>query len=405
MKVGLFLTGLAALVLGATTVSATITFDGSPGTAAPPSTLGGYSMTSFGDDTRSIPATVSSAPGPNGDVSFSPSLTHYEVGSGWATWSHGYTGDVYMGGTSVTMTMPSNTLAFYFYSEPNVFATFSITATADDGTTSGPISVQGHGGAKYFGFYATGGDKIASISVSIPSTALGFAVGDFGIYQCTAPTISVSLSPTLLWPPNHQYADVAATVVTTGSCTPLTVILRQVTSNEPDNGDDDGNTVDDISGASIGTADYSLQLRAERSSSGTGRIYTVTYKVTDALGNEAFASATVSVPISGAGLKPVLSMNEWDGTILSQNQPNPVTTTTAIPFRIPQSGEVDIAIHNIAGSVVRTLHLGELDAGAHSATWDGLDESGQRVPAGQYIYRLVGVECGCATSKSMNVVH
>ena len=48
-------------------------------------------------------------------------------------------------------------------------------------------------------------------------------------------------------------------------------------------------------GADFGTEDYHFSVRAERSGSGNGRIYTVTYAVMDGSGNESTASATVSV--------------------------------------------------------------------------------------------------------------
>jgi hypothetical protein len=44
--------------------------------------------------------------------------------------------------------------------------------------------------------------------------------------------------------------------------------------------------------------DFHFQLRAERSGTGTGRIYTITYMVTDACGNSATAEVTVNVPLS-----------------------------------------------------------------------------------------------------------
>ena len=60
----------------------------------------------------------------------------------------------------------------------------------------------------------------------------------------------------------------------------------------------DGDTPNDIQGAALGTDDRSFQLRAERSAKGTGRIYTVTYRATDASGNGKTASATVTVPLN-----------------------------------------------------------------------------------------------------------
>ena len=116
-----------------------------------------------------------------------------------------------------------------------------------------------------------------------------------------APTFDeVSVSPDTLWPANHKYVDVTATVVVSDNFDPNpTVTLVSVTSNEPDNGDDDGDTVDDI----VIVDDFHFQLRAERSGIGTGRIYTITYRVTDACGNTAEASVTVTVPLSQKKIK------------------------------------------------------------------------------------------------------
>ena len=109
----------------------------------------------------------------------------------------------------------------------------------------------------------------------------------------TAPTLEVSLSPDKIWPPNHKYVRVTATVTTTDNLDPNPVIrLVSVTSNEPDDGEDDGDTVDDI----VIIDDLTFDLRAERSGSGSGRIYTITYEVTDACGNTTMQSATVIVP-------------------------------------------------------------------------------------------------------------
>jgi hypothetical protein len=111
-----------------------------------------------------------------------------------------------------------------------------------------------------------------------------------------APTLEVTVTPDLLWPANHKYVEVQATVVASDNFDPNpTVTFVSVTSNEPDDADnDDGNTVDDI----VIVDDYNFLLRAERSGLGTGRIYTITYMVTDACGNETIQSAVVTVPLS-----------------------------------------------------------------------------------------------------------
>jgi len=126
------------------------------------------------------------------------------------------------------------------------------------------------------------------------SVHLGLATVD-----TTAPEISVTVSPDMLWPPNHKMVDIVATVTVSDICDAApTVVLTSVTNNEPDDakGNGDGNTVNDIQGAEIGTEDYEFQLRAERAGKGDGRVYTITYTVTDASGNSASASATVVVP-------------------------------------------------------------------------------------------------------------
>jgi predicted extracellular nuclease len=107
----------------------------------------------------------------------------------------------------------------------------------------------------------------------------------------TPPTVSVS--PDTLWPASHKYVTVEVTVSDNADPTP-TATLLSVTSNEPDNGDDDGDTVNDI----VTVDDFTFKLRAERSGIGTGRVYTITYQVTDACGNSTVASATVTVPLS-----------------------------------------------------------------------------------------------------------
>lgn len=165
-----------------------IHFDGSPGTAEPPATLGGYTMTAFANDTRALGIAVTTVPGPTGNLTFSKPLTHSKIDDGWATWSHNYAGDTYdtsyLEGEDedfVTITLPGNTVAFYFYVEPASYGEFTVTATAQDGTTSGPVSVEGDAGATYFGFYGTDGAMIESVTITVDEGAYGFAVGEFGI--------------------------------------------------------------------------------------------------------------------------------------------------------------------------------------------------------------------------------
>ena len=68
-----------------------------------------------------------------------------------------------------------------------------------------------------------------------------------------------------------------------------------MSSDEPENGIGDGNTLDDIV---IGSDCRSTQLRVERSADGNGRVYTITLHVQDLAGNRSEATVKVLVPTS-----------------------------------------------------------------------------------------------------------
>ena len=113
-----------------------------------------------------------------------------------------------------------------------------------------------------------------------------------------APTLSVSVTPDSIWPVNHKYINVTATVKAADNFDPSpTITLISVTSNEPDNGTGDGDTPNDI----VIVDNYHFKLRAERAGGGAGRIYTITYRATDACGNSATRAVTVTVPKSKGG--------------------------------------------------------------------------------------------------------
>lgn len=119
------------------------------------------------------------------------------------------------------------------------------------------------------------------------------------IVDTRPPSLSVSVTPALLWPPSHQLVTINASISATDGCDPNPAVrLVSITSNEPDDAAGDGATPDDIQGAAFGTDDRAFQLRAERQGGGTGRVYTVTYQAQDAHGNVATAQATVRVPKS-----------------------------------------------------------------------------------------------------------
>jgi hypothetical protein len=107
-----------------------------------------------------------------------------------------------------------------------------------------------------------------------------------------------------LWPPNHLYQKftVSDFVLSASDASDLgvnlsSVYILKVTSDEIAKGEGDGNTYKDIV---IGPDCKSTQVRSERSGSGDGRVYTITFKVRDASGNYTTAMARVVVPVSHA---------------------------------------------------------------------------------------------------------
>ena len=75
-------------------------------------------------------------------------------------------------------------------------------------------------------------------------------------------------------------------------------------------------------------------------------------------------------------------------TSLSDNYPNPFNPTTNINYSISKSGFVSIVIYDMNGAEVRTL-VSELKSPAnYTAAWNGLNDNGQSVSSGKYIYRM-----------------
>jgi hypothetical protein len=126
------------------------------------------------------------------------------------------------------------------------------------------------------------------------------------VVDTSGPTITLNPNQQMsLWPPNHRYQTVTVADFVLGAsdaCDPTVnlskVYIVKITSDEVENGNGDGNTLNDIV---IAPGCKSAQLRAERDGGGDGRVYTITFKVVDAAGNSATATAKVTVPKSQGG--------------------------------------------------------------------------------------------------------
>ena len=238
------------------------------------------------------------------------------------------------------------------------------------------------------------------------------------VEDTTPPEITVQADPIVLWPPNHKYHTIDLSQIVTGvadacdaNASAGDVVVASATSDEPENGQGDGNTTDDIV---IGGDCQSVDLRAERQGGGNGRLYTIHLAVTDASGNEGTASYQVHVPHNkksgavddgpsftvdgcsptplasvafGNGQQPKVAMIESSEAprafSLEQNYPNPFNPVTTIAYSLPVSQHVTVTVFDALGREVATLVNGQKTPGRHEVVFDA-----STLPSGVYLYRL-----------------
>ncbi len=134
-----------------------------------------------------------------------------------------------------------------------------------------------------------------------PSANSNSCSSNVTVVDTTPPVIkSVAADPSTLWPPNHKLVPISIAAVATDVCdaAPKCQIVS-VTANEPVQGPGSGNTNPDWiitdPGPKASPAALGIQLRAERSGLGTGRVYTINVACSDASGNTTPGLTTVTV--------------------------------------------------------------------------------------------------------------
>jgi hypothetical protein len=75
-------------------------------------------------------------------------------------------------------------------------------------------------------------------------------------------------------------------------------------------------------------------------------------------------------------------------TRLGNNYPNPFNPSTTIYFYLHENTHARLDIFNIRGQSVKTLVDAMLIQGKHFVEWDGVDNTGNHVGSGLYLYRL-----------------
>ncbi|MGH9277805.1 MAG: alpha/beta fold hydrolase, partial [Acidimicrobiales bacterium] len=128
----------------------------------------------------------------------------------------------------------------------------------------------------------------------------GTAVSDLAtvtitVTPSTAPPDCSAVRPsvTSLWPANHKLQPVTLTAARDGHGGPIRVKVTAVQQDEPVNGPGDGDQSPD---AELLSVPDEVRLRAERSGTGDGRVYRLSFTATDAVGDSCTGMATVGVP-------------------------------------------------------------------------------------------------------------
>lgn len=136
-------------------------------------------------------------------------------------------------------------------------------------------------------FFPVGTNAVVCTAVDAgPGQQTNDCVFLVAVRDCEPPAItSVVATPAELWPPNHKMRPVTLHVSATDNCHLARARIVGVSSTEPS--------------ASVDyelTGDLSLNLRAERSGNGIGRVYSITIECADDSGNVSTGVATVAVP-------------------------------------------------------------------------------------------------------------
>ncbi len=70
--------------------------------------------------------------------------------------------------------------------------------------------------------------------------------------------------------------------------------------------------------------------------------------------------------------------------------PNPTSAAATISFEVEKPGDYNIAIYDMSGREVKTIHQGHLETGDYVFRWNGTDGNGQAQKTGIYLLKISG---------------
>lgn len=198
-----------------------------------------------------------------------------------------------------------------------------------------------------------------------------------------------------IWPPNHLLVPVTITGVLDPDGDPVAITVTAITQDEILNGIGDGNTCPD--GAIVNGG---AQVRSERSGTGNGRVYLVTFVAADDRGGSCEGTVKVVVAHDEGGAAGAVddgqnynSLGPCKGRIATEEEVALGTLdlrlvsmrsgTAVLEYTLPADGEMSLNVYDVAGRKVGAVDGGLRTAGAHRVSFT--PEGRGR---GVYFYRL-----------------
>ncbi len=232
------------------------------------------------------------------------------------------------------------------------------------------------------------------------------------IMDTIPPQITVTTDTVFLWPPNHKYEyfDLDDFVISVwDNCPNVTeddVNITYAYSDEPENGQGDGNTYDDIV---ISDGCKNIAVRKERQGGENGRVYAIQFKLDDGNNQVDSAYCYVHVPhnqgsntiddgpvyeVSGdCSTTTAIFEDESDYNPTTETGlkyfPNPFVFSTQVEFYLNERQDIELEIYNVQGKLIRVLYKGMLSEGKHTYTWYGQNTNNQPVDKGIYFIRFI----------------
>lgn len=95
------------------------------------------------------------------------------------------------------------------------------------------------------------------------------------------------------------------------------------------------------------------------------------------------------IEVTGEEITIILDAEENSHSTSLKVYPNPITSLSIIEYSTTESERITIFIYNQKGQLVRTLSSLAAPPGEHRVVWAGDDDSGERLPGGLYVVRLM----------------